>query len=500
MRVFFVLALIGTWLSVYAGDDSPPDNLRIHAPRPTAVQLTPCQRPGSDRWALCGEFEVYENRETMTGRTIPMQIVIYPATGDQPVADPIFQFTGGPGMGAAEFAGYIIGSDTPFNDQRDIVYIDQRGTGGSNGLKCKPTGDATALSTWLDDMFPPDYVDRCREALSKRADLSLYTTPIAMDDINEVRAALGYDQINITGGSYGTRACLTYMDRHGETVRTSILAGVAPSFMAIPETFAEETERALQAAIRDCQADPTCHKTFPNLAENVQKIRSQLAEKPVVMTVTNPLTKAPEEVTYGLNSLLTFTRAMLYTTYRTKFLPLRYQQMAAGDFEMMIIESALYARGINNAVAEGMYLSVTCSEDDPHYNYAEAAQGAKGTFLGDYRIAQQRRACDRWVRSNLPAGFFEPVTSHIPTVILSGEWDPVTPPHWGDEAAVNLSNATHIVVPYAAHGLGMAPDHGLNDMLSDFLAAASWKNVDFSDLKNVKRPSFALEDEALPNP
>ncbi len=492
-----LMILLASGLTGYTEEaaEKPDKALTTHGPRPSVIELEPCKNPGSEDWGLCGSYEVYEDRESGEGRKISMKVVVYPATGDQPLPDPLFMFLGGPGQGAASSAGFLASGVRDVRAKRDLVLIDQRGTGASNPLMCKLSGPETSMQTYLKDMYPVDYVTNCRTELETRADLSKYTTDIAMDDIDEIRAALGYDKINISGGSYGTRSCIVYMRRHPETVRTALLMGSAPPFMAMPDTFAEDTEAALQRLIGDCEKDPDCHKAFPQFRQNLASLHQRLLQGPIEAEARNPLTKENEKVSLSLGPFLTIVRSMLYGVRRSAELPLVIEQASKGDFNRLIVYSALYTKNINEGIAEGMYLSVTCAEDIPFIDYAASEKRAKGTLLGDYRIFQQRRACEHWVRGEIPAKYRDPLISDIPTLLLSGEVDPVTPPQWGAEVARHLSNSLHVVIPNAAHGMGLSDQHGLDQLIQKFLDQASVKGLDPEPLKKVTRPPFITKDE-----
>lgn len=181
--------------------------------------FSPCTLSGKVK-AFCGTYEVFENREARSGRKIPLKIVILPATGNDRAPDPLFFLEGGPGGGAVLDAEEL--SKDPLRARRDIVLVDTRGTGASNPLLCRLWGDGTRL----DHIFPLDAVTACRDELQKKADLTLYTTAAAMDDVDEVRRHLGYGKVNLYGASYGTYAAQVFLARHPEAVRAVVLDAV----------------------------------------------------------------------------------------------------------------------------------------------------------------------------------------------------------------------------------------------------------------------------------
>ncbi|MDJ0842600.1 MAG: alpha/beta hydrolase [Acidobacteriota bacterium] len=459
-----------------------------------AVELKPKVFEGYDQPLLHGEWEVFENREAMKGRKIPMQIVIAKATGPNPKPDPLFHFSGGPGQGSAEIAPFIVKSMAPLRVERDLVFIDQRGTGGSNSLKCPELGPADKFQTYLRPMYPDDYVKNCRELLEKKADLRMYTTANLVDDIDEIRAALGYDQINLFGGSYGTRASLTYMRRHPDSVRSATLIGPAPPSAVMPGSFAAHAQRALDRLVTDCAADENCNKMYPRFKENLARVLAEVKKGPVKATVKNPENGQTETVSYDYNSLITGLRAMLYSTRNGAGIPAMIEMAAGGDYMALAMWTAMYLRGIGEGISDGLYLSTTCAEDVPYLDMAKEKKAAEGTFLGDYRLVQQANGCRLWPRGKIPEDTHQSIVSDIPTLILSGDVDPVTPPANGDEAVKNLANGLHIAMPNAAHGAGARTPCG-RSIIAFFLKNASVKDLDTSCSKFIQRPPFQSIEE-----
>src|SRR5215213_1986743 len=226
--------------------------------------LNDCQIQGFAGKAKCGTYDVYENRATKKGRMISLKIVVVPATSDKREPDPFVYFAGGPGSSATADASGFAQAFPQILAHRDMLFVDQRGTGGSHPLDCK-FYDPADLQTYLGYFFPLDDVRKCREQLEPNSDLKLYTTTIAADDMDEVRAALGYERLNLFGGSYGTRAALTYLKRHPQHVRTAMLQGVSPTDHHMPGDFPQQTEHALQGVLSECLADKACSEAFPKI-------------------------------------------------------------------------------------------------------------------------------------------------------------------------------------------------------------------------------------------
>jgi pimeloyl-ACP methyl ester carboxylesterase len=238
-----VLLLLGLTFSSVISSDS-------RSQTPTTLQLRPCEVPQIKLKTKCGSFEVFENRAKRTGRKISLKIVVVPATGTTHSDDPLFYIPGGPGSSATEDAPGVVQLFAAILEHRDLVFVDQRGTGGSNPLNCN-FYDANDPQSSLEYFFPLKDVKKCREELEPRADLTLYTTSIAMDDLDDVRAALGYERINVFGGSYGTRASLVYLRQHPKHVRTLTLQGVLPTNDYIPAAMHSGMNEHFKVSLRN---------------------------------------------------------------------------------------------------------------------------------------------------------------------------------------------------------------------------------------------------------
>ncbi len=469
---------------------------------PGSISLTPCEvpgaRPGAKEKVLCGSYEVFENRAAKRGRKIALKIVVFPATGAEKGADPVFYIPGGPGQSATEEAPYLAAQLSKIRARRDLVFLDQRGTGGSNPLDCD-LFNPSDLQSYLGDYFPLADVRKCRQQLEQKADLKLYTTAIAMDDLDEVRAGLGYGQINIYSGSYGTRAAQDYLKRYAKHSRAVVMQGASPTGQFMPRDFPQHTERALNGILDACAADAACQAAFPDLRAEVKTVLARLQQGSVEVEVKHPKTGAATKVQLSRDLAAEAIRYMLYQSGAASRIPLSIHLAAQGNYSQLA-EFALsyrqrYATGANG---NGMYLSVTCAEDLPWIKPGEGERNAVQTFLGDYRLRQQRAACEQWPRGSIPKGFAEPTRAKVPTLIVTGQWDPVTPPVHGDLVAKHLPNSLHLVVPQGGHGFGGLD--GLDcveKLITQFVDRGTTRDLDTSCLKNIRRRPFPLK---LPEP
>lgn len=464
-----------------------------HNTAKATIELKPCKVEGIEGEVKCGTLEVFENRATQKGRRIKLNLLVVPANGQQREPDALFYFAGGPGSAATEDAPGIARILGSLRQHRDLVFVDQRGTGQSNPLNCELFNSADPQS-YLGSFLPLDDVRKCREQLEPKADLTLYTTNIAMDDLDDVRAALGYEQIHLYGGSYGTRAALVYLRRHPKHVRTVILHGVAPTNQLMPRNFPRDAERALQGVLSECEADEACHKAFPNVKADAQRVLEQLLQSPARAEVKPARAKDRVTLTLDRNLAAEAVRYMLYGPVGAGRVPLFLHLAAEGNYVPLTQAALFYRENLVATGSNGMYLSVTCAEDLPYVKAEEAKQIGANTFLGSYRYDQQSAACQLWPRGTIDAKYAEPVRSDKPVLIMTGEWDPVTPPSQGDAVAKTLPNSLHIVVNDGAHGFGgLSGIECIERVMTQFVELGSVKDLDMSCAKNIKRKGFQLK-------
>jgi pimeloyl-ACP methyl ester carboxylesterase len=453
-------------------------------------KLKPCTGYDTPVDAYCGTFKVYENRATKQGRQIDLNIVVLPAVSSDSKPDPLFFLAGGPGQGAARMAKMVRELFRRVQTDRDIVLVDQRGTGHSHPLNCLDDEEDDSMKTLAET--EDQSLDRLKACMAKYdADLTQYTTTIAMDDLDDVRQYLGYDTINVYGGSYGTRAALVYLRQHGDHVRTVVLDGVAPTFMRLPLFFARDSQRAFDLLIKDCAADPGCSKAYPNLGARAKALIERIEKDPPRVHLTHPRTGVSEDVTIQPRLVANVIIQTLYSPMASALVPAIIAAAEQNDFESMLALSGIGGGSDDEpAMAIGMQLSVICAEDAPKYTTDELQKESETTLFGKYVMTMQSRACSFWPRGTVDASFYEPVTSAVPALVMSGEIDPVTPPTWGEQTAATLSNSKHVVMPGTGHTAGST---GCGQrIIKDFIDKGSVANLDTSCVSKVKRPAFFL--------
>jgi pimeloyl-ACP methyl ester carboxylesterase len=461
------------------------------------LSLAPCEVSGAQQGVKekvrCGSFEVFEDRVRKSGRKLALEIVVFPATGQDKAADPLFYIPGGPGSSATEDAPYVASEFAKIREHRDLVFVDQRGTGGSNPLNCNFFKPAD-LRSYLGDYFPLDDVRKCREELEPKANLKLYTTAIAMDDLDDVRAAVGYQKINIIGGSYGTRAAQVYLRQHPDRVRAVILHGVSPTNQSMPRDFPQHTERALEGVMSDCAADEACRAAFPNFRAETKTVLERLMRGPVEVELKREKPAGNIRINLSRDLVAEAIRYMLYQPGAASRIPLFIHLAAQDNFNPFAEAAISYRQQIVATGSNGMYLSVTCAEDLPVIKRGEGERNGVNTFLGDYRLRQQRAACELWRRGSIPKNYAEATRSNVPVLIVTGQWDPVTPPMYGDTAAKYLPHSLHVIVPHGGHGFnGLAGTDCIGKLMTTFIERATTNGLNTSCVSSIARRGFMLK-------
>lgn len=444
------------------------------------VALAECEVPGVRAPALCGTYEVWENRAARSGRRIPLHIVVLPARvsdTSQRQADPLFYFDGGPGGSATGAAGWVSRLLRDVNETRDLVLVDVRGTGRSAALECPAPSDDEPLQAWFEPFLSEPFVRRCLDR--QQADVRFYTQPIAMDDVDEVRTALGYARINLFGTSGGTRQAQIYVRRHGASVRAAVLQGVAPMDGEMPLAFARAMEAGLRALFDRCARDARCRGSHPALEYAWERVKSRLDRGAVTATVRHPRTGRQEVVTITRGVFADAIRHMLYNLQGAARVAGVIDSAARGDFDPFAQAELQQAIRYDAALAHGFFLSSTCAEDVQFIDEDEIRQATAGTFLGDYRVRQQQAACRLWPRGEgIDADFQRPVQSAVPVLVLSGDADVATPASGAERAIAHLPNARHVIFRDQGHAL-RDPACAAR-LIAGFLEAGNAEGLDIS--------------------
>ena len=454
-------------------------------------EAAPCRLRGVEHEALCGRVQRALDPAQPNATQIAVHYAVLPALARNKRPDPVFFFAGGPGQSAIDIAPQVAALLARFANRRDIVLIDQRGTGRSAPLLCDADDPALPVA----ELFTPDRQrERMAACLVKlktlpHGDLRFYTTTLAMQDADAVRAALGAERINLVGASYGTRAVLEYLRQFPTRVRRAVIDGVAPPDMVLPVAFSADNQAALEALFSACGADKACAAREPQLRE---RWRGLLASLPRTIELRHPITDRSERLSLTRDMLLGLVRGPLYAPALSAALPAAIGQATQGHFNALagLAQALGGRRGLQ--LAAGMHFSVVCAEDFPRIG---AATDKPGADFGDSFAKLYRDVCTSWPRGDVPTVFYSLPAAPAATLVLSGGLDPATPPRHGERAVQSLgAKARHIVVPNAGHGvMGLAC---LRDALYRFVDAASDEEalkVDAECAKAIPRPPmFAL--------
>lgn len=437
--------------------------------------------PGGDQVeARCGALMVPEDRSNPKGRQIELHIAVIPAIKRKPEPDALFLLAGGPGQSAIEAFPATISLMFPIHQDRDIVLVDQRGTGKSNPLRCLSPEEES-----LNDDEVIDKLKACPKTLD--ADLRFYTTEIAMTDLDEVREALGYETINLYGASYGTRAALTYLRLFPGRVRTLTLdAVVDPGFVMFMDA-ATDGQRALDEFFARCDEDQACHSTFPALRDEFQALLNRLESSPKEITIPHPVTSKPLALTVTREMITNMVFNTLYAADLVATLPLSIHAAYANEDYVPLVSQAFL---LNADLYDGMFYAVTCTEDAPLISTERAAQHSNGTVFGN-RTVDFTEICDAWPKGAVSDEFRAPVNSDVPVLMLSGAADPITPPRHAQEVAESLTNETHLIFPGMGHG-NLFSKCSMN-IFRDFLDSASSKGLNTTCVKSIKPPPFFVD-------
>ena len=475
--VFFSLALLLSGPAL-AQEDGDTSGLGLETCE-LLVPGTPLSTMGQ-----CGWLQRPENPADPDGRQIDIRVARIPARGREVEPDPIVFFAGGPGQAATESWPIVAGALRKASENRDVLLVDQRGTGQSNPLKCPQIELEEALQADWEALAP--MTEACLASIG--GDPRYYTTTIAMYDIDAAREALGYETVNLYGGSYGTRAAQVYYRLFPERVRSIILDGVVPQTLGLGTEHAIKLDQALYRVLAGCEDDPLCAQQFPQAADKLRTLISTIDAEPVEVTVDHPTTGAPFTLTFNREVLSSALRFLTYSPETQAMLPMLIHEAATERrFDRLASQMLITATGLQQSIAQGMEMSVMCSEDYPLF---PSEPGSNDTLLGTLMERVTAIQCGIWPRGAVPEDFHEPVGGAVPLLLLSGENDPVTPPEYADQVAVHFDDATHLVAPGQAHIV--ATRGCIGDLASQFIIEGSAENLDTECLANLEPSPFFI--------
>lgn len=432
--------------------------------------------------AQCARYAVPENPALPKGRQVQLNIAWLPATDESDVAaDPVFFLAGGPGQAATEVWPTM---DSTFRDvrkHRHVVLIDQRGTGKSNPLICRNAqGDSAVMEN--DSAGMEDAVKFAGDCAAKlQADPRYYTTTDAVRDLDNVRAALGAAKIDVVGGSYGTRVAQQYAMRYPQHTRAVVIDGVVPNELVLGSEHARNLDVSLALQFEQCRKTPACRQRFgDDPRAQLRELMARLKEQPVEVEYRDPTTGELKRDKATAGAVAGLTRMFAYAPQAAALLPLVLNEADQGRYAPLMSLTQMIQGQVSEQIMHGMQLSVICAEDaDLLKDDPADVDTVMGSDLSTVLVAQ----CKAWPTGKRPADFHAPFKSSLPTLLLSGEFDPVTPPRYGEQVLKGLPNGRHLVLRGQGHGSfasGCMPK-----LMGQFLESADAKQLDAKCLDSL---------------
>lgn len=446
------------------------------------LTIEDCHIDGIKQQVQCGTLQVPENYQQPNGTQININFAVIPAIDRTQNKEPLMFLAGGPGQAAAEIAAGLRQGFTQVRKTRDLILVDQRGTGKSHPLQCEEVEGENPYSAIPEDIN----IDDVKQCLSKfEGDLSQYNTENAIRDFDAVRAALGHEKITIYGGSYGTRAGLVYMRMFPQSLSAVILDSVGPIEVPIG-AFGQSSARSFNMLVQHCMEEAPCQQAYPNLAQEFATVIERLSEKPASVTITHPRLGTPTEFVISRLKFVSTLRMQLYSVDMRTMVPLVIHQAFLGNFAPLAGLTAVQDGGMGMYV--GLLFNIVCNEDVPRISDEMWRKDADNDFGQNASHLAWQTVCPIWPQYRLDESFYQPVTANIPTLIISGDVDPVTPPSNGDYADKSLPNSKHIILQNSAHTPG--PSTCAIDIIDEFLTKKDPNVLDESCLEKISNESF----------
>ncbi|MGX9462760.1 alpha/beta hydrolase [Shewanella sp. A14] len=473
------------WLTLAVAMLMAPVSIAETAITQTApiAKTSTCYLDGLDEQFQCGKITVPENPKQPQGKQIDIHFAILPAIKNTHPDEALLAIAGGPGQSAIENAAGFNRMLSKVRQQRDILLIDQRGTGQSNILTCEDD-TASLLSMNDDDLDIITMTEKCLSQID--ADIAQYGSNIALTDFEAVRQYLGYQKLHLYGISYGSRMAQLYMRHYPEALLTVTLDGVVPMQQSVV-AIGDSIERGLNVLWRDCKSTPACQQQFPDLVDEYNKVDQLLANAPISQQVRDPQTDEPSDFLLTRGKFSSAIRMAMYMANIRALIPHAIHQAAQGNYQPIL---GIYTLTADSAgIAMGMHASVVCGEDI-HRITDQMRKDAKESYISGNMLEGLEKTCQAWPMPKVDDNFSEPIHSDIPTLLLSGELDPATPPNWGALAQEKLTKSKHFIAPYATHGV--AGQSCGNDLVAQLVDQGSVKDIDGECLQKDVRRSFYL--------
>ncbi|WP_372872890.1 alpha/beta hydrolase [Shewanella sp.] len=442
-----------------------------------------CYLSGISDRVRCGFVKVPENPSQPEGKQIEVHYAVLPAIKPSFPNEAFLAIAGGPGQSAIDNAAGFERMFQKVRQTRDILLIDQRGTGRSNLLQCEQ-GLIDMLAYNDESVDIKVEAQKCLDA--QTSDITQYGSLTALGDFEAVRKALGYQKLHIYGVSYGSRMAQLYLKQHPDSVATTVLDGVVPMQQSVI-AIGEAIDRAVDLMLQDCGNTPACQKQFPHLGAELASVHERLSQAPVETRVQHPLTGEIQPFLLTRSKFAGVVRLALYSANTRALLPYAIHQAANHNYQAIL---GLYGMTVGSLdLAGGMHNSVVCGEDMHRIDPAMKAR-LDASYYGSQMFNGLAEACAIWQVPEVPADFAEGVSSDKPVLLLSGELDPATPPGWAEIAKEHLSNSLHLVAPYSGHGI--ARESCVAGIVAEFVSEASVKELDSACVTKDIRRGFYL--------
>ncbi len=434
--------------------------------------------------ARCGTFEVPENPAHPEGRQIELAYAVLPARS-RAEPDPVFFLAGGPGQSAREAAALMRHALREVNRDRDLIFLDQRGAGASNPLDC----DFEQVSDWLEMDFEAinEVLRECHDQ-QWDADVRFYTTTDAARDLDDLRARYGFDRINLIGGSYGTRLAQVYLRNYPDQVRSVVLDGVVPTRLRLGSEHALMLDESLDQLFDACLDDEACRRAFPGLHTAFERLVDHYRDNTQPIVIVEPRSGDKLELDFDLDLLASGLRFLAYSPQTQMMIPkLIHEAATTGDPSRLASQALIVTEQVDQSISVGLNFAVGCAEDWPSW---PRDLDAEHTLMGNTMLEFYDHVCAWWPAGEAPEDFHQPFDPGAPVLILSGENDPVTPAHYGDEAAEQYANSLHLV----GRGLGHITlgQPCFNRIVSQFITRAGFDDLDTECLDQLDRGPFFL--------
>jgi pimeloyl-ACP methyl ester carboxylesterase len=332
---------------------------------------------------------------------------------------------------------------------RDILLVDQRGTGESSRMDC-PVDDDLVEGQYATELTI-EYTNACLEQLPH--DPRFFTTSVAVTDLEAVRKALGYPSLNLYGVSYGTRVAQHFARRYPESTRTVVLDGVVPPQISLGPEIATESQKAIDKILARCAGDDECNERFPNIVGTFAAVLAALRAAPVAVDVPHPNTGRLEETIFGAGEFAVAIRLLAYHPSSVALIPLLVNEAGKGNFVPLGSQYKMTMITMNDALSLGMHNAVMCAEDIPFLDKTGIDyESIEASYMGVLQLEALEAICSVWPDGLIDPEFKVPLSTDLPVLLLSGDADPITPPRYAEMAAVDLMNARHLIGKDQGHG------------------------------------------------